>query len=105
MGPKEYAYKVVSTVTGERMQVRKVRGITLNYNASRLVNFHVIRNMILPEGPVVTVHTQHKIKRKRKSGVVGIVAIITEPEDKTYRISFLMRRRLSDETSVPFGYK
>jgi len=27
--------------------VRKVRGITLNYNASKMVNFEVIRDMIL----------------------------------------------------------
>ena len=35
-GPKNYAYKVVDSVTGERKHVCKVRGITLNYNASRL---------------------------------------------------------------------
>ena len=103
-GPKNYAYTVVDTVTGERKQVCKVRGITLNYNTSRLVNFDVIRDMILKEGPVVTVHTEHKIKRKRKGGG-GIVSIVTEPEDKIYRISFFKRRRLSDETSLPFGYK
>ena len=55
--------------------------------------------------PVVTVHTDHKINRKRKCGEGGVVSIITEPEDKTYRISFFNRRRLSDETFVPFGYK
>ena len=85
----------------------KVRGITLNYNASRIVNFDVIRYMILgQEERTVTVHSEHKIKRKRKSGGGGgIVSIVTEPEDKVYRISFFKRRRLSDETSVPFGYK
>ena len=53
----------------------------------------------------MTVHTDHKIKRKRKCGEGGVVSIITEPENKMYRISFFKRRRLSDETSVPFGYK
>ena len=102
--PKNYAYKVVNTGTDARKTVCKVRGITLNYNASRRVNFDVIRDMILKQGPVVTVHTENKIKRKRKSRE-GTVSIITEPWDKTYRISFFKRRRLSDETSVPFGYK
>ena len=60
--------------------------------------------MNLKEGPVVTVHTEHKIKRKRKSGG-GIVSIAAEPEGKMYRISFFKRRRLSNETSVPFEYK
>ena len=54
----------------------------------------------------MTVHSEHKIKRKRKSGGGGsIVSIVTEPEDKIYRVSFFKRRGLSDETSLPFGYK
>ena len=64
--------------------------------------------MILGKGEarIVTVHSDHKIKRKRKSGGGGgIVSIVTEPEDKIYRISFFKRRRLNDETSLPFGYK
>ena len=101
--PKIYAYKVVDTGTGERKTVCKVRRITLNYKTSRLVKFDVISDMILKEGPVVTVHTEHKVQRKRKRG--GIVPIITEPEDKMYRISFFKRKRLSDDTSIPFGYK
>jgi len=55
------------------------------------------------EDDVVNVHTERKIKRKRKGG--GLVAIVTKPEDKIYRISFFKRRRLGDNTSVPFRYK
>ena len=44
------------------MKARKpyvVRGITLNYHASQLVNFDVIRTMILEQGePIVNVHTE-----------------------------------------------
>ena len=103
-GPKNYAYKVVSTITDEIKTICKVRGITLNYSASQLVNFDVIRDMILNRGPlrVVTVHSEKKIKRKRRVG--GVISIITEPEDKIYRISFFKRRRLNDNNSVPFGY-
>ena len=63
--------------------------------------------MILGEEErTVTVHSEHKIERKRKSGGWGgIVSIVTQPEDKIYRVSFFKRRRLNDETSVPFGYK
>jgi hypothetical protein len=102
-GPKNYAYRVVSDKDVTKT-VCKVRGITLNYNASKLVNFDVIRKMVLNGGPrdVVTVYTDKKIKRKRKGGGVSIV---TEAEDKIYRISFLKRRRLRDNNSVPFGYK
>ena len=69
-----------------------------------MVNFDVIRDMILGTGePIVTVNTERKIKPKTNGG--GIVSIITEPEDKMYRISFFKRRRLAVNSSVPFGYK
>jgi len=48
----------------------------------------------------VIVRTKNKIKRKRDRGGVSI----SQPEEKTYRVSFLKRRRLNDNTSVPFGY-
>ena len=88
----------------ERKTIRKVRGLTLNYNASELVSSDVIRDMILKEMEgTVTVHTAKKIKPRREGGEV--VSVITEAEDKMYRISFFKRRRLRDNTSVPFGYK
>jgi len=52
----------------------------------------------------VTIHTERKIKRKRGKDGDGRVIIISEPEDKTYRISFFKRIRLSDNSSVPLGY-
>jgi len=56
------------------------------------------------EPTVVNVNTENKIKRKKKWGG-GTVSIVTEPEDKLYRISFFKRRRLDENTSVPFRYK
>jgi hypothetical protein len=42
--PKNYAYRVI---TNEDVKTLcKVRGITLNYNISKLLNFEVIRAMI-----------------------------------------------------------
>jgi len=55
-GAKTYAYRVIAN-EGEKI-VCKVRSITLNYHASQLVYFEVIRAMILEHGePVVNVHT------------------------------------------------
>jgi len=100
-GRKNYAYRLI-TNEGEKT-VCKVRGITLNYHASKLVNFEVIKAMILGQGEsVVNVHTEHKIKRKRRAG--GVVDLVTEPENKRYRISFFKRRLMSDHSSVPLGY-
>jgi len=77
-GPKNYAYKIVDSATGERNTVCKVRGITLNYKASQLVNFEVTNETILVKTRTeqVTVHPEKKIKRKRKAGG-GVVSIIT----------------------------
>jgi hypothetical protein len=47
------------------------------------------------------VHAEHKIKRKRAGERIDI---IKEPEDKMYRVSFFKRRKLAENTSVPFGY-
>jgi hypothetical protein len=60
------------------------------------VNFDAIQDVILKEDETdkVTVHSERKIKRKRAGGRIRIV---TEPEDKTYRISFFKRRRFSDK--------
>ena len=107
-GPKNYAYTLIDTwnvANQTKKTVCKFRGITLNYNASQLVNFDVMKDMILYQEPshTVTVHTEHKIKRNRNLWE-GIVSIITEPEDKKYRVWFLKRRRLLDNTSEPVGY-
>jgi hypothetical protein len=48
--------------------------------------------------------TERKIKRKRGTDGDGRVQIVTESDDKTFRVSILKRRRLQDNTSVPFGY-
>ena len=73
------------------------------------MNFDVIRDMILNSrggggrrpDEVVTVHTDKKMKSKRKD---GRVQILSEAEDKIYRVSFSKERRLHDNNSVPFGY-
>jgi hypothetical protein len=104
-GAKNYAYKVANSATGETKAVCKVRGITLNYSASHLVNFGVIQKMILETKTppdTVTVHTEKKIKRKR-GGNGGSVHIVTEPEDKMYRVCFTKRQRLAENSSAPSG--
>jgi len=101
--PKNYAYKTYISASGEIKSVCKVRGITLNYSASQLVNFEKIKDMILckKDDESVIVRTENKIKRKK---IDGGVHLISESEDKTYRVSFLKRRSLNNNTSIPFGY-
>ena len=74
-GPKNYAYRTHNTETGAEATVCKVRGITLNYSASQLVNFEAMKQLILQgtETDTVTVHKSHKINRKRDDGRIRIV--------------------------------
>jgi len=89
--------KIVNTATGERKKLCKLRGKMLNYSSAQLVNFDVIKDKIVEksEGGYVTVHTEKKIKPKRKAGG-DVVSIIIEPEEKFYIISSFKRRRLQD---------
>jgi len=67
-GPKNYASRVVDTVTGTSKNVCKMWDTSFIYNASKLVNFVVIREMILKghEPSVINIHPELKIKRRRK---------------------------------------
>ena len=67
MGQKNYAYRAIAK-EGE-ITVCKVGGITLNYHTSQTVNFQVIKAMNMGLGvPVDNVHTESKMKHKRKAG-------------------------------------
>jgi hypothetical protein len=85
-GPKKYAYKTVNSVTGECKTVCKVKGITLNFSASQLVNFAKMKEMILSTDADVNVIicTKNRIKRKRCEGGESI---INQPEEKKCRVS------------------
>jgi hypothetical protein len=86
-GPKNYAYKTINSLTDESKTVYEVRGISLNYSVSQLVNFVRMKDMILTadENETVIACTQNKIKCKR--GRRG-VSIISQPEDNIYWVYF-----------------
>ena len=72
-GPKYYAYKVCHSVTREVKKVCKVRGITLNYKASQLVNFETIKNLVL-SGRLNTTVTVRTYKISKERGDVACVS-------------------------------
>ena len=95
VGPKNYAFSVFSPSTGKRTTRCKVKGKTLNYDNSRLVNFTSLRNMILEVITPLHVHNPRKIKR-RHGGVV-----VSEPESKEYKVVFKKHRLMNDFDSFP----
>jgi hypothetical protein len=107
-GPKNYAYR-----TSKKKTVCKVRGFTIKYATAQHDNFDSIRDMFLgtDTADVITVRTEKKIKRKKRKGdgsgpgSAGVAIIVSEPEEKIYRVSFHKRRRLVDFDSVTFRHK
>jgi hypothetical protein len=97
-GPKNYAFMVFCPATGKRTSKYKVKGITLNYNNSEVVNFTSLRNIILEDDTPLQVHNPKKIKRKH----VGVVVL--EPETKEYKVVFKKRWLMDDFDSLPYGH-
>ena len=81
--------------------VCKVRSIKFNFKASQIVNFEAIKDLALNGllNSTVTVRTDKNISRKRGDG--ACVSIVTEAEDKIYRVSLFKRRCLDDSTPYP----
>ena len=97
-GPKNYAFMVFCPATGKRISKCKVKGITLNYNNSEVVNFTSLRNMNLEDDTPLHVHNPKKIKRKH------CCVVVSEPETKEYKVVFKKRRLMDNFDSFPYGY-
>ncbi|CAH1999611.1 unnamed protein product [Acanthoscelides obtectus] len=96
-GPKNYAYKY-TTLSGEEQIVCKVKGISLNYKASQVVNFEKIKDMVLKKSDPVSVLSR-QLRRTREH------AVVTVEFPKVYKITSMKRKFYEDHTSVPFGFK
>ena len=98
-GPKHYAYR---TLSGR--EECKVRGFTLNWENSKIINFDAIKSMICPSDDINRISvinivnpckiTRHSRKRKLYNRV----------ENKKYRMVYTKRRILPNLDTVPFGY-
>nr|CAD7433983.1 unnamed protein product [Timema monikensis] len=70
-GPNNHSYNVFVPETNEYRSTTKVRGVTLNYENTKIVNFTAIKDMILKDMDPVLVTNPRKIKRKRGPIVVS----------------------------------
>ena len=68
-GPKNYAYKLCNSLTGEVKTVCKVRVITLNYNTSQLVNFDAFKDFVLNRpAKHANLDSPHELKDQKQKG-------------------------------------
>lgn len=96
-GPKNYSYR---TFTGK--EVCKVRGFSLNFTNSQLINFSAIRDMVV--GPYRTTGyicvTNNKINRNKRTHTLW-----NKTENKKYSITYTKRVIVPDTLdTVPYGY-
>jgi hypothetical protein len=97
-GPKNYAFSVFCPSSGIHTTKCKAKGITLNYNNSKVVNFASLKKMVVEDPTPVHVSNPKKIKRKHGGQV------FSAPETKEYKIVYKKRRLINDFDSVPYGY-
>ena len=67
-----------------------MKGITLNYETSNVVNFTALRRMILEDNTPLLVHNRKKLK-----GKLGCV-LMSEQEGKEYKVVFKKRRLMNN---------
>ena len=93
-GPKNYAFSVFCPSTGKHTTKCKIKGINLNYENSKVVNFTTLRDMILKD--TIPVHVSNPKKIKRKHGGV----VVSEPETKEYKVVFKKRQLMDNFDSA-----
>ena len=95
-GPKNYAYL---TDTGHIKC--KVRGFTLNYINSQVINFETMKQMILSSQDMnkVAVTNPMKITRNKLEQ-----KIYNRKETKVYKCVYTKRRIVEDYNTLPYGY-
>ena len=98
-GPKNYAY-----ITNEGKSETKIRGITLNYAATKKINLDVMRHLVdshvnCHTEEKVTVDTPFKITRDKKEK-----NIVTKRMKKDYRIVYNKRVITENYGTLPYGY-
>ena len=98
-GPKNYAY-----LTNNGKTETKIRGITLNYDATKKINMDVMRHLVDSRvngynEEKVTLVNPHKITRDKKE-----MNIVTKKMKKDYRIVYNKRVITENYGTLPYGY-
>lgn len=96
-GAKNYAYK-----TEKEETCCKVRGFTLNFKNSQLINFESIKSLVcsMDHDAMISIENPSKIVREAKRRKV-----VNKPEKKLYRIVYDKRILKDDFSTIPYGYK
>ncbi|XP_018573827.1 uncharacterized protein LOC108912895 [Anoplophora glabripennis] len=95
-GPKTYSYKVLSTEDNQEKVVCKVKGISLTYAASQLINFSTIKGMVLTPSQPTSIISKN-IRRTKEH------EIVTKQESKIYKPNSTKRKFSEDHSLSALG--
>jgi hypothetical protein len=98
-GPKNYGYEVYSTKKQKIVGVCKIKGFSLNYETSLLLNLNTMKTSILADDRVSIPTTSRNIRITKEH------AIVTVEQTKVYNCNSTKRKFLEDHSSLPYGYK
>lgn len=100
---KSYAFVVKTPNKDKTSYVCKVKGITLNYENSQLVNFESMKNMVLNSNTVSNDVINLNIARILRA---GDSTVYTENKEYKFKVNATKRRRVGDEKiyTLPYGY-
>ena len=104
-GPKNYSYKTVKAEKNGLNIKNVVKGFTLDFATSEIINFDSIERLVVDykQGvrnmETITIDTIGHFHRDKK-----LNKIFTLKEKKRYQIHFDKRVMQNDFTSLPFGY-
>ena len=98
LGPKNYAY-MKKTKDGKVETKCKVKGITLDYKTSQVVNFDLYSKCAQDRSTEIEIRYDCRIKRNKDRTVTS------EPQTKTFRSVYSKRVIVNETDTVPYGYK
>jgi hypothetical protein len=94
-GPKNYAYLLDNGISH-----CKVKGFSLNYTASKLVDFNKIKHIVTKDFTGSETIEENLITRNKKDW-----SLHTRKQAKIYRVVYDKRVILPDLSTIPYGYK
>ena len=87
------------TKDGEVETKCKVKGITLDYKTSQIVNFDLYSRCAQDRSTENEIRYDCRIKRNKDR------TVISEPQTKTFRSVYSKRVIINETDTVPYGYK
>lgn len=110
-GPKFYAY-VVQTADGHRHEICKIKGIKLNFENSRLLNFSSIKDLLISREREEEEEEKNNEERAATAVRLEFGAIrrnafhdvITRREVKTCAPVLVKRRFINSRCSLSYGF-